>query len=396
MTRPPIRSADRRHVLTLVTAALAASLLVACEKRPEPPDAASLDAAIALAGDFLIRHQTERGDFTYEYDFVTDETTLEGSQVRQAGALWGVALLHRHAPSEATRAAMEKGLAFWEDSSVVDAKNRRIPRYPGAARGDVGTVALLALSGIDFLRAEFPLEERERWERFTLEVLAFLMHLRRDDGHWHQSYRLVDGAGYGDPSPYYDGESLLALAKAVRFQGLDSLQPFVMASAERMYAAHVVEARKAEPDSPITKGFYQWGSMAFREMHDAGWDGEDVWARRTIELANWMIDTHRTLERRKNTAYAQEGIVSAYALATAIGEDAAARKLRQVIERGLGKLMTWQVGSPRQNDYAEAKAGDDPLARGGVMNAKDEPVLRIDVTQHQLHAMLLARQDVFR
>lgn len=375
--------------------ACAALLLAACTKRPEPPDAAALDTAIGLAGDFLLKHQTERGDFTYEYDFVTDETTLEGSQVRQAGALWGVALLHQHAPTEATLAAMEKGLGFWETHSTVDGKNRRIPRYPGATRGDVGTVALLALACIDFLRADFPLEERERWERFTLEVLAFLVHLRRDDGHWPSSYRVSNGAPMGDPSPYYDGESLLALAKAVRHRGLDSLQPAVMASAERMYAAHVVQAREAEPDSPITKGFYQWGSMSFWEIHDAGWDGEDVWARRTLELANWMIDTHRTLERRKNTAYAQEGIVCAYDLADAIGEDTAAKKFRAVVARGLGKLMTWQVGAPRANEYARGKGGDDPLARGGVMNAKDEPVLRIDVTQHQLHAMLLARRHVW-
>ena len=38
---------------------------------------------------------------------------------------------------------------------------------------------------------------------------------------------------------------------------------------------------------------------------------------------------------------------------------------------------------------------DDIKAVGGVQNAAFEPALRIDVTQHQMHATLLARRYVY-
>ena len=39
---------------------------------------------------------------------------------------------------------------------------------------------------------------------------------------------------------------------------------------------------------------------------------------------------------------------------------------------------------------------DDPKAIGGVMNSKSYPKLRIDVTQHQMHAVILARRFIYK
>jgi UDP-N-acetylmuramoyl-tripeptide--D-alanyl-D-alanine ligase len=117
-----------------------------------------------------------------------------------------------------------------------------------------------------------------------------------------------------------------------------------------------------------------------------------VYAGRTIALAKWMIDVHQTLQRRRNTGYAYEGIISAYRLAVATGDEAAQQKFRGVCELGLGKLLTWQVGSPVQNAFLRRHAPGVPYAVGGVLNAADDPWLRIDVTQHQMHAIILARR----
>ena len=67
-------------------------------------------------------------------------------------------------------------------------------------------------------------------------------------------------------------------------------------------------------------------------------------------------------------------------------------KLGCVIEEGLSKLMSWQVGSPLANSVIAARPTNDPRAIGGVQNHHREPGLRIDVTQHELHALLLARE----
>jgi UDP-N-acetylmuramoyl-tripeptide--D-alanyl-D-alanine ligase len=105
-----------------------------------------------------------------------------------------------------------------------------------------------------------------------------------------------------------------------------------------------------------------------------------------------MIDDHHVLTRTRNTGYAFEGIIHAYALAKQRG-DARHTKYACVIDVGLERLMSWQVGGPLANRYASASG--DAKAIGGVQNEAFESALRIDVAQHQMHATQLAREFVY-
>ncbi len=176
------------------------------------------------------------------------------------------------------------------------------------------------------------------------------------------------------------------------YSGKDPLRPVALRAAEATFQSYVQQSLGTATDSDDTKGFFQWGSMSYAELFDSGWPGTDVYARRTIDLAHWMIDVHKTLERSRNTGYAYEGILSAYRLAKITGDDAAEQKFRLVCQQGLGKLLTWQVGSPVANRYLQETPSVVPYSVGGVMNGADDPWLRIDVTQHQMHAVILARQ----
>jgi UDP-N-acetylmuramoyl-tripeptide--D-alanyl-D-alanine ligase len=358
---------------------------------------AILDESLEAGTRFLLANQKREGHFTYLYDFVAKREIAGLSPVRQAGALWSLALIHQARPTEETADAVRRGLSFFLEHSRVTKDGRRYVVYPGSKAGRTGTVALVSLALVDLLRAERSLEDRPAYEKRLEELLAFLWSLRTEAGLFHQGYRHEGGDPAGAPSPYFDGETLLALCRASAYLGYgDELRSSVLESAEEMYRVHVVEAREVDPDSNSTKGFYQWGSMSFFEIHRAGWDGSDRWAERTVELARWMIDVHRTLARRKNTAYAHEGMLCAWELARRTGDLASRRKIGRVIDEGLMKLTTWQVGGPAPNEYLESKPTTDPLAVGGVMNAKNDPVLRIDVTQHQMHAVILARRFVYR
>src|SRR5690606_16131403 len=106
---------------------------------------------------------------------------------------------------------------------------------------------------------------------------------------------------------------------------------------------NVEAALKAHPDSDTTKGYYQWGSMSWYEILQSGRPGTQIWGDRLIDLAVWMIDTHETLKRTRNTAYAYEGIVPAYAVAKERADPRAA-KLGCVVQMGLHKLSSWQIG----------------------------------------------------
>ncbi len=265
--------------------------------------------------------------------------------------------------------------------------------FPGANGGASGTVALVSLAMIDFLAAE-PAGAYPEMEKQLKQYLAFLTSLRRQDGRFYKQYVNRSGEGVGLPSPYFDGEILLAMVKAARYLGYDQLQSAARETAQTTFRVYVDKTLQTGSDSDETKGFFQWGSMSYSELYDSKWPGTEVYAQRTIQLAHWMIDVHRTLERRRNTGYAYEGIVSAYHLAKSTGDDEAQEKFRRVCQQGLGKLLTWQVGSPLANDFLRMTQPAKPYSRGGVLNAADDPWLRIDVTQHQMHAIILC-EDTF-
>ena len=350
-----------------------------------------LEQSLELGTRFLLNNQRESGNFTYEYDFVKKRFNPSDNQVRQAGALWGLALINQIKPSEEVESALIKGFNFFREHSRDTDSGGKFIVYPGARKGATGTVALTTLSLIEFLNSNSGQSNdlREFYRKELDAYVRFLLSLRLENGQFFSTYSLSSGKGIDKPSPYYDGESLLALVKAAKYLGYSELEQTIKTSAQSMYEINIVHALAKDPDSNTTKGFFQWSSMAFYELYTSGWKDTEKYGERIIDLSHWMIDVHRTLRRTKNTGYAYEGIIHAWETARLAEDNKAARKFSHVIDRGLYKLTTWQVGHPIQNDYLVQHPTNDPFAVGGVLNHKSEPFLRIDVTQHQMHAVIL-------
>jgi UDP-N-acetylmuramoyl-tripeptide--D-alanyl-D-alanine ligase len=354
-----------------------------------------LDRSLQRGTEFLLASQRREGDFRYHVNFVTGETAPEQGPVRQAGALWGLSLIHQDHPTAATREGVLRGIAFFEKHSRPNGRQQRFILFPGTREGDSGAVALVALSLIDFLRAEPVGAHRELRQQLD-EYLRFLVSLRRPEDLFYRQYLHGSGEGWGRSSPYFDGEILLALTKAARYMGRADLRQQVLRSAEAMYQAYAHDALAEHRDDAATKGFFQWGSMAFLELANSGWEETEVYASRTVALAHWMIDVHRMLERRRNTAYAVEGVLCAYAMAVHLGDQPAASKFRDATRQTLAKLTAWQVGGPHVSQYLQSVERYDPSCRGGVLGADQNPWLRIDTTQHQMHAVILARRYLWK
>ncbi len=350
-----------------------------------------LEQSLELGTRFLLNNQREPGNFTYEYDFVKKRFNPSDNQVRQAGALWGLALINQFEPSGEVEAALIKGLNFFREHSRDTADGGKFIVYPGARKGATGTVALTTLSLIEFLNSSSVQSNdlRDFYHKELDAYIRFLLSLRLENGQFFSTYSLSTGKGIDKPSPYYDGESLLALVKAAKYAGYTDLEQTIKSSAQSMYEINIVHALAEDPDSNTTKGFFQWGSMAFYELYTSGWEDTEKYGGRIIDLSHWMIDVHRTLRRTKNTGYAYEGIIHAWETARLAKDLTSARKFSRVIDEGLSKLTTWQVGHPTQNVYLAQHTTNDPYAVGGVLNHRSEPYLRIDVTQHQMHAVIL-------
>ena len=403
------KTRKRLHHIALVAGTISfvtsfALLLFSCDSnQSQSLNREILDRSLELGTQFMLNHQKPEGNFTYTYDWVKKTFDPSDSQVRQAGAMWGLATIYNDSPSPEVGAAVEKAMDFFARNSKLTRDGQRYVAYPGEEAGRTGTVALCALSHIDYLRAaksQISEEKFQNYQQLLEEYLEFLIRARiqmqPNAGLWHRSYSVSSGHPYGKPSPYFDGESLLALIKAAKYMGREDLQSIIIASADAGYRHNIQEALQEDPDSSITKGYYQWSSMVFFEIATSGWEDTEKYGDYVIDLANWMIDVHKTLKRTRNTAYAYEGIIHAYQLAVQRNDTKHIEKFAYVIETGLKKLTSWQVGSPLMNGFIRNHPTDNPLAIGGVQNHRRESPLRIDVVQHQMHAVILARRYVYR
>jgi hypothetical protein len=363
-----------------------------------------LEQSLGLGQQFLINNQRSEGNFNYEYDFVTRKMSKGDSQVRQAGTLWGLALIYQYNRDTTTRKALDKGLDyFFKYTRQGPAHGSLLITYPNETDCKTGTVALVALAIIEYLRTEktgsihINSQRRDELSHHLKGYLKFLEYLRLEDRHFSESFSLQNATRSNSSNPYFDGETLLTLIKAARYLGHRELIPIIEDSAAVMAKRYTIDAWQEDVDSPLTKGFYQWGSMAFWEYQGAGWKNSGILGDCILVMAWWMINTHHTLARSRNTAYAYEGIVHAYQLAKSRNLQMAIKVLASTIDKGLYKLTGWQVGGPleRLNPFLVEHPTDDPLAVGGVMNHRAEAPLRIDVTQHQMHAVILSLNNVY-
>lgn len=385
-----------RKVLLLLVAIVATVLVAAVVLRPasmdcgEPLTRDDLDQGIRLASKYLVTAQRPDGDFVYQVDWRTGAEQRENNAVRQAGATWGLGLLWEDTHDPAVGAALDRSLDKWNALARTDAGGNRWVTYGGSDRGQLGAVALVALAHAARLRAGDDLDDARRAElRAALEgYVAFVLAARRKEGGFSDDYHAVTGAVGGSSNPYADGEALLLTVEAARLLERDDWKALALAWAEEDHARNVAGPLSREPDPDTTKGYYQWGSMSWFQMADAGWEGADRFGERLVDLAVWMVDVHRTLERTRNTAYAYEGILTAWEWARRTG-DPRADHLACTAHQGLRKLSSWQLGHPLAPD--DLRAAPDRF-QGGVQNERTEPFLRIDVTQHQSHALLLARR----
>ena len=352
--------------------------------------------ALDLGLRFMLARVGADGAVTYEVPLQPGPEETSRHQVREAGGIWGISLyLHRSRLSSEQRSAiwdtLDRAVRRLQRTSVNNAGFRR-PIPDEESQGSLGTAALSGLALVEML-AQNDCPNREERLRLLQELLAFILSCRQSSGRYHSSYELSNGRPFDDPSPYFDGETLLLLTKAARLLELTAYAVPASTGADAMFEAYALDALQQRQLSDRCKGFYQWGSMAMHELHQLN-PAEQRWADRVITMADWILDVHQVLTRKRNTGYAFEGLISAFALAKARGDQATMRRLRQAIESGLSRLCTWQLGASLQTQALQRLHPLNPEAIGGVLGGRNDVCIRIDTVQHQMHALLLAERHL--
>ena len=360
-----------------------------------------LNTSLSLGSKFLENNQKPAGNFNYEYDFATKTFASGDNQVRQAGAVWGSALIFAYNQDPNLKKALDKSLEFFfKFTKEGNVPGSRAIFYNNERVSKTGTIALVSLGIIEYLHTEkaglIKLEDsyRKKLEYNLRGYIQHLLSLQLKNAHFADSFTSHKKVKFHSKkyNPYADGEVLLALVKAAKYLGYEELKPVFEDSAFLIAKYYTMDQWTRDPDSNLTKGFYQWSSMAFWEYQDAGWKDSEYYGDYVENMAWWMIFTHRTLQRTRNTAYAYEGIIYAYQIADSENNKSARNTLAFTIDRGLTKLTSWQVGGPLEsrNKFLSSFNSFPKAAIGGIMNHRKEPLLRIDVTQHQMHSVILA------
>jgi hypothetical protein len=344
-----------------------------------------LDQGIALGGRYLSTAITGADEFVYEVDWQTDMSSIDPDGVRQAGATFGLLDHAARSGDAAALAAGDRVLRRWLGRRrILSTGTTFVWGKQGLSR--MGTTSLLGLA----CAARAALPDPPEGTRDAIDgAVAFVRATRHPDGGFHDRYDTFTEKARPERSPYADGEALLFLTTLAVHHGRTELVPEILAWAERDWERNVRDPLAAAPDPDTTKGYYQWASMSWANLVAGGHDPER-WGRRLTDLATWMIDVHGTLKRSRNTAYAYEGIVPAYVEAVRRGDRALADHFACTIHQGLAKLCSWQLGHPRA--IAEIAAPPERW-RGGIQNEVGNRKLRVDVVQHQLHALWLAKDS---
>lgn len=368
----------------------------------------SLDTALVLGAKFLVNRQKSQGNFHYEYNWKKKDNSDDDNPVRQAGTTWGLAFLHASAPSPEISDAVLKALDFFDKMTVTKKNGIRFVKYPGEKKGSLGTIALLALAHIDFLRSKPQISEDQR-VKLTENLngyIKMLLHTVNTKGHhhhhervFHGKYHQDTGKPFADDSAYYDGEALLALVRAARHLNRTDLWETISSVAKGTWEANAAEwVNKGDDVSEEglkrLKGYYQWSSMAMYELLKSGKSGFDPFKEHILQYADWRLATAKyPLDgEQHNIAVTLEGLVPAYLVALHADDTERSDKIGCLLRKSIVHLNSMQVGHPQAAGLAREAPTDDPHANGGVQPSQTSPKLRIDTTQHQMHAVLQIKQ----
>jgi hypothetical protein len=200
----------------------------------------------------------------------------------------------------------------------------------------------------------------------------------------------MEGQAVGAPLPTTDGLCLLALLRAAQLPGGDPLRSLVQQSALTMYDQYVTRPLATAGPHPETLHFAGYGLLALGELQGTGWPEAAAWAGRVHELGQWLLASGALDDPRQPRGDLLLGLAAATAVATRTQDADALASLQPALDRQLARRCAWQVAGPLEGPYLAGLKNRDPMARGGVLVAPEQPLVSVEPTLHYLQALLIA------
>jgi len=345
-----------------------------------------LEQAEALGARYLDHHQRHDGRFVAAADW-RDDTDVEAHDhsIRQAAALWALARAYRRTPNPELRQAIDEALAFWRDHTT-SIGSRTWTVYPDEHFGYVGTSAALALTHVELIRAS-PSDAAASKKQLQRHA-AQIREAQRDDGLFWSAQRVDTGEPFGHPAAEPDSLALLALVSAAEVLQAEDLRSAALDAALAGHRRYVLEAPVQSEHE--TADYFPAAAAAWFSLADHSGLDDDRHGAWLIDQAVWVTETQKIRGKAQSGKFF-EGIVLAWEWGQRTG-DPRARQLSCMLDIGLVRYISRQVGHPLAQGSAQAASESDPDFAGGVTGPPSDSPIRLEYVQHLLSAVGSTRE----
>ena len=338
----------------------------------------SIDEREVLAATYMGNIQRKTGYFSYEFDFVSGSWSRSDELVRQAGASYGLGeyLLSHH--DAIAKEVVEKAIKAYRTNSVPFKQGKLLTDNRDLKKAETGATALALIGALQYAKAIGD-------HQFDTDIQAWKSGLL---GLYHPNGGFAGGAADAEESPYFNGETWLALSIYFESYPNDEKVKVMLPALD----AAMIKLYSAEPDI----GFFHWGLMATARRYQQTKDERFV-DFGVNQVNSFLTKLHPDFDEEVNSCYSVEGMAAFLPVLqqSQPNQVLAARllgRLRQEMQKNLGMQI-----APGQKTLAliggrTLAAPELPKYAGAFINGLDRPQIRIDFTQHCLSAMLKSQQ----
>lgn len=342
-----------------------------------------------LAGTWLTNALHDDGRVTYQFHpGKLAEVPKDNNAIRQWMATVALVRLAKARSDDALMARVALNIDYNLEVFYREEGDHGLIERDGKVK--LGAVALAALAIV-----EHP--ERARWKDQEQALRRTVYALHNDDGSFKTFYKPAER---NDNQNFYPGEALLLWATLYEQEKDPELLARFMSAFEYYRRFHLVESERRPAFVPWhTQADYKvWAitkneelAKFIFEMSDwiveyQQWDGPKVLYP---ELKGRFYDPDRHglgVPHASSTGVYLEGLIHAYHLAGALGDDTRKERYRLSIARGLRSIMQLQFADEIDTYYVPPDIL--PQVLGGIRTTVYDSRIRCDNVQHNLMALL--------
>lgn len=353
---------------------LLVSLKLSAETKEPIKSNLSVDERATLAATYMGNIQRKTGYFSYEFDFVSGSWSRADELVRQAGASYGLSeylLTHR---DDITKGVVEKAIKAYRANSVPFKQGKLLTDNLDLSKAETGATALALIGALQYAKATGD-------RQFEADIQAWKNGLV---ALYHPQGGFAGGANDPEESPYFNGETWLALS--IYFDSypgderVKSVIPAIDAAMIKLYSS--------APDI----GFFHWGLMATAKRFEQTKD-QKFTEFGAQQVNNFLTKMRPDFDEEVNSCYSVEGMA---AILPVLQKDKKHSSLAMRLHTRVRQEMSKNIGMQIVPDQKmlvlvggrTLTAPELPRYAGAFINGLDRPQIRIDFTQHCLSAML--------